>query len=368
MLNESVSATNFDMRLMAPAEPAKPIGNVIEIWRSRERPVEPDPIFALIRAEQTAWDALGQAMDAEEKLEAAFDATEWGREPRAAIGLYTKMQDADFNPIPTDQLVEQVMYRTGSELALDHESQRAWIISADVTDERRAEMHDRNDRSYASLKEEAARDAAAIAAARQAFGLDAASARVTELSEATTLALKTLCTATPATSAGLLAMLDVCWARQAGSVLDDEAAASISGVFAAVRGFVAAEGSATAALRSGSASVVDPIFAALEAERMGYEARGVAIEANDLVRMDETFETWFAAERELYATAPTTQAGLAAMLARLSERTLGSGLDITLGDRTGDQFRLLVDAAHRLAGTGTLIVSPTQPVSLEAAE
>lgn len=198
---------------------------------------EPDPIFTLVRIEQAAWDAVGEAIDDEEALNQAFDGTEWDRLPRAPIGIYTRLHDADFNPIPQDQLTEEVMYQTRGELERHHAGQKLWIDSGNFTLAEGAERHAANDARHAKLMEAVEKDAKAIAAAREAFGLVAASAKVGEASAAAQAALDALCTATPTTAAGLLAMLDVCWARNA-DCLCDEQAVSIRGAFDAVRAFV----------------------------------------------------------------------------------------------------------------------------------
>ena len=112
----------------------------------------------------------------------------------------------------------------------------------------------------------------------------------------------------------------------------------------------------------------DLVFAALAAESAAYEAFGAAYQTDNRVKIAKAEKVWFAAERKLFATAPTTHAGLAALLERLSDRTIGAWSSITTGNRTGECLRILVDTAPRLAGTTLTASSPAKLASLEAAE
>lgn len=101
---------------------------------------------------------------------------------------------------------------------------------------------------------------------------------------------------------------------------------------------------------AGDELAADPIFAALAKERALRAAVNAIpgdIDEEAYDRPDSIPAQWLAAEREVYATAPTTAAGLAALL----EFTAWSLSQFGLGEEDfGDLFPKMTACARRLAG------------------
>ena len=185
---------------------------------------QPDPVFALIAAEAAAEAAFLAAIDVKNEADDAFIASGCNWKPRVQVGTFTSFLDGDSNPIPPSEYREEPVYAYSPEEVARHYG------------EPEPDKANRAGTYEAALARFEA-DKAEIEAARQRFGIDECDRLETMTSEATNDAFSAVCTATPTTTAGLLAMLDLFETRQ-GVERGEE---YLAGILAAVRSILAPE-------------------------------------------------------------------------------------------------------------------------------
>ena len=168
----------------------------------------PDPIFALIEAEERAHDAFEAAIDRQIAAETAFEATGLDRHPRVQTGTMTTIVDQDGVTLPAEDWLERPLYaNTRSEIEdAFRRGTKPFTISAGArqvtqTETRCGTLED----ALAAVEA----DKAEIEAARPRYGIEAADRAETEAMRAHDAAALAVFTATPTTKAGLLAMLDL---------------------------------------------------------------------------------------------------------------------------------------------------------------
>lgn len=190
----------------------------------------PDPIFALIEAEMTAWDAVETTSLTSSIAEDELMASGWDRKPRVRVGEYTSMvRGPDHEPIPPDEQTAEPVY-VHSHGAIDQDcDSHARAPGADLAkvEARRARLHRELDEDAAALIARGARSAEAEEVYDKAF-------------RTWQVASNTLVAATPRTAAGLLALIERFKVRVAHCMVDPERD-GLDNILVHVRSFLSRE-------------------------------------------------------------------------------------------------------------------------------
>ncbi len=206
--------------------------------RRQPRAAKPDPIFALIEAEQAAWDTCESTIDQVSEAETAVDAAGLDRHPRVQVGELTTIVDGpDGSPLPQSEWKAEPIYAYSVE-----DIERSYgkdpaapVVVFNGDKQARIETTVQGARESALARFEA--DRAALENAPEAVAYREADARREEASRLHQEALEAVFHVTPTTRAGLIAMMDLFDKREmvnVGEPHDD----MIVNIFCAARAYL----------------------------------------------------------------------------------------------------------------------------------